>query len=91
MITKTSSAIAQGKLEFMLDSSYTDDSIELIVKLKSDSHSFDNSVDYSEYTYRLEGKVEATTTSTQPYYTQVVPINTAPYFNEDLPVRISIE
>ena len=85
------SIISEGKFEYIIDNTYTNDTFKIAAEFKSDLFLFSEASDYSEYLYGLRGTVGVSGGSNQPYYQQVVPLNSAPYFDDDVPVRMSVE
>ena len=85
------SIISEGKFYFMIDNTYTSDTFKIAAEFKSDLFLFSEASDYSDYLYGLRGTVGVSGGSNQPYYQQVVPLNSAPYYDDDVPVRMSVE
>ena len=66
--TKSSQALATGKIDFVIDPLYEKDEIKLEVKFKSDLYLYDDAIDYSDYTYSINATVGEGGGSSQPYY-----------------------
>ena len=59
--------------------------------MKSDTYFFKQEKDFSDFQYTLRGNVSVEGGADVPFYQQVVPLNSAPTFDEEFPVRVSVE
>ena len=59
--------------------------------MKSDTYFFKLENDYSDFEYTFTGNVSIEGGADVPYYQQVVPLNSAPEFDEEFPTRVSAE